>query len=70
MSVLTKCDIDRIADLLAEGSLKNAQEIARLLTIELGEQRDIHKGHTVRGQSLQPYLNLLGTIVGRLSRFP
>jgi hypothetical protein len=41
--------------------LRNAREIARLLSVELGEQRD----PIPKNESLQSYLGLLGQMTDR-----
>jgi hypothetical protein len=53
--------MERLSDLLAQGRLSNAREIARLLRVELGKQ-----GDTIpKAESLQSYLGLLGQITNR-----
>jgi hypothetical protein len=53
--------MERLLDLLARGSLSNAQEIASLLKVELGEKSDPE----LENASLQPYLEPLGRIFNR-----
>ena len=61
MSALQNREIKRPSDLLAQGTLNNAREIARLLRVELGE-----KGSAVpKNESLQSYLGLLGQMTTR-----
>jgi hypothetical protein len=61
MSALQDHGIKRLSDLLAQGTLNNAREIARLLRVELGE-----KGNAVpKNESLQSYLGLLGQMTTR-----
>jgi hypothetical protein len=38
MSALQDREMERLADLLAQGTLSNAREIARLLRVEVGKQ--------------------------------
>jgi hypothetical protein len=40
MSALQDREMERLSDLLAQGKLSNAREIASLLKVELGEQAD------------------------------
>ena len=40
MSALQDREMERLSDLFAEGTLRNAQEIASLLSIEFSEQDD------------------------------
>ena len=61
MSALQDSEMQRLSDLLAQGTLCNAREIARLLRVELGEQSD----HTPKGESLRSYLALLAQITNR-----
>jgi hypothetical protein len=61
MSALQDREMQRLSDLLAQGTLCNAREIARLLRVELGEQSD----HTPKGESLRSYLGLLAEITNR-----
>ena len=61
MSALQDPEMERLSDLLAQGTLRNAREIARLLRVELGEQRD----PIPKNESLQSYLGLLGQMTDR-----
>jgi len=61
MSALQDPEMERLSDLLAQGTLRNAREIARLLSVELGEQRD----PIPKNESLQSYLGLLGQMTDR-----
>jgi hypothetical protein len=40
MAPLQDLEMERLSDLLAEGKLSNAQEIASLLRVDLGEQAE------------------------------
>jgi hypothetical protein len=53
--------MERLSDLLAQGRLSNAREIARLLRVELDKQGD----PIPKAESLQSYLGLLGQITNR-----
>jgi hypothetical protein len=44
MSHLTDCELTKISDLLATGSMENASEIVRLLKVELREEPRTHLG--------------------------
>jgi hypothetical protein len=61
MAALQDLEMERLFDLLARGSLSNAQEIACLLKGELGEKFDPE----LENVSLQPYLEPLGQIFNR-----
>jgi hypothetical protein len=61
VAALQDREIDRLSDLFAQGRLSNASEIARLLTIELGERHDPE----TETESLEPYLELLSRIASR-----
>jgi len=61
MSALQDPEMERLSDLLAQGTLRNAREIARLLSVELGEQRD----PIPKNESLQSYLGLLSQMTDR-----
>jgi hypothetical protein len=61
MSALQEREMERLSDLLAQGRLSNAREIARLLRVELGEQG----GPISKGESRQSYLGLLGRLTDR-----
>jgi hypothetical protein len=61
MAALQDLEMERLFDLLARGSLSNAQEIASLLKGELGEKFDPE----LENPSLQPYLEPLGQIFNR-----
>ena len=61
MSALQDHEMERLSDLLAQGRLSNAREIARLLRVELGKQGD----PILKAESLQAYLGLLGQITNR-----
>lgn len=54
MSALNECEMDRLSELLAQGNMKNADEIATLLRIELGEQARL-----APSDNLQSFLDLL-----------
>ena len=60
MSALQDHEMERLSDLLGQGRLSNAREIARLLR-ELGKQGD----PILKAESLQSYLGLLGQITNR-----
>lgn len=58
MSALQDREMERLSDLLAQGALGNAREIARLLRVEIGGRRNrIHKDG-----SLRLYLRRFGRI--------
>jgi hypothetical protein len=59
MAALQDIEMERLSDLLARGSLSDAQEIAGLLNVELGDQFEPENA------SLQPYLELLGQTTNR-----
>jgi hypothetical protein len=61
MSALQDSEMERLSDLLAQGTLSNAREIARLLRVELGKQG----GPIPKNESLQSYLRLLGQMTSR-----
>ena len=61
MSALQDHEMERLSDLLAQGRLSNAREIARLLRVELDKQGD----PIPKAESLQSYLGLLGQITNR-----
>jgi hypothetical protein len=61
VAALQDLEMERLFDLLARGSLSNAQEIACLLKGELGEKFDPE----LENASLQPYLEPLGQIFNR-----
>lgn len=63
MSVLQDPEIERLSNLLAQGTLGNAREIARLLRVELGEQRK----PILKNESLQSYLELLAKMMDTAS---
>ena len=50
MSMLQNCEIEQLSRLLARGSMSNAEEISRLLKVELNEQTDARTGKTLRSQ--------------------
>ena len=58
MTALQDREMERLSDLLAQGTLNNAREIARLLGIELGEQGDA----IPKTESLRSFLGLFGQI--------
>ena len=62
MSALQDREMERLSDLLAQGTLNNAREIARLLRIELGEQGDV----IPNTESLRSFLGLFGQITNGL----
>jgi phage tail tape-measure protein len=65
MSALQDPEMERLSDLLAQGTLRNAREIARLLRVELGEQRD----PIPKNESLQSYLGLLSQMTDRAAGY-
>ena len=56
MSALQDREMERLSDLLAQGTLNNAREIARLLKFELGEQ----SSSVPKNESLQSRLGPFG----------
>ena len=62
MAALQDREMERLSDLLAQGTLNNAREIARLLRIELGEQGDA----IPKTESLRSFLGLFGQITNGL----
>jgi hypothetical protein len=55
MSALQDREMERLSDLLAQGTLNNAQEIARLLKFELGEQSNSVPKNESLQSLLRPY---------------
>ena len=54
MSALNDSEMDRLSELLAQGNMENADEIATLLKVELGEQARL-----ANSEHLQSFLDLL-----------
>ncbi len=54
MSALQDREMERLSDLLAQGTLSNARDIARLLRVELGTREHL----TLNDEGLLSYLGL------------
>jgi hypothetical protein len=61
MSTLQDLAMDRLCDLLAQGRLSNAQEIANLVKVELGDQVDLVPEY----ESSQSYFELIARLSNR-----
>jgi len=58
MAALQDLEMGRLSDLLAQGKLSNAQEIANLVKVELGDQVDLVPEY----EGLQSYFELIARL--------
>jgi hypothetical protein len=61
MSALQDLEMERLSDLFAQGQLSNAQEIASLLKVELGEPN----GPVLMNDYSRSYFELLGQMTNQ-----